>query len=567
MALLVHILRYKFISFLKTTFDLRPISVIRGVGSLLVFGSFAYGAYVLSHAVTKFVLEQTRIGLFLYHRFISMMMFVFFIAVNLGNIIVSYATLYKSTEVNYLLTKPVSYTHIFVLKFLDNFLYSSTTLFLIGFTVLLGYGTYFGYPWYFFVGVLLFVLVPFMFLAACLAVIVLMAIMKTASRFGFRRVMTGIFLLYFGFIFVFFRVTNPIQLVEDVNRYYPNVDQYLSELGPGFLRFLPNQWVSEFLFYIASNDVQRALPFAGILLGVAAAAFVVCLLIAHRFFYRSWIVALEVQAQGSLPYHPTRLNLIDFRKGGFLSTHLDSLLKKEFFTFFREPSQWIHLMVMVVLTSLFVVSVGNLNLRLRVTDIQLMTYLVLYAFGGFLTSSLALRFVFPLLSLEGNAFWCLKSAPIDSGKIYLTKFLIGLVVVLTLAEIVSVATNIPFVRLSARRPLLLWFGIFSTFWMSFAVVALNLGLGGYFSNFTEKNPIRVASSQGATLTFLFTLVFLVALVVIVIVPLSQYFQSIFIFRNFDLRSIVLPGTILAMFSMVLAVFSSAVGLRSLRRDF
>ena len=44
---------------------------------------------------------RLHIGLYLYHRFLEMILFIFFIAVNLGNIIVSYSTLYKSSEVAY----------------------------------------------------------------------------------------------------------------------------------------------------------------------------------------------------------------------------------------------------------------------------------------------------------------------------------------------------------------------------------------------------------------------------------------------------------------------------------
>jgi len=469
--------------------------------------------------------------------------------------------------VNFLLTKPVTYTNVFVLKFLDNFLYSSTTLFLVGFTVLLGYGRYFGYPWYFFVGVLLFVLVPFMFLAACLAVIVLMGIMKTASRIGFRRVMAGLFFLYFLFIFLFFRVTNPIQLVQDVNRYYPNVDQYLSELSPGFLSYLPNHWVSQFLFYVARNDLPRALPYVAILIGTSMAAFVICLLVARRFYFRSWNVALQVQALGSTPYDPDRISFFDFRRGGLLPPQLDSLVKKEVFTFLREPSQWIHLLVMVILTFLFVMSASNLDLHLRATEFQLITYLVLFAFGGFLSSSLALRFIFPLISLEGKAYWSIRSAPVEPARIYGLKLLMGFALLLVLSELVAISTNIPFVRFTHHRPVLLWFGIFSAFWISLAVASMNLGLGGYFSNFSEKNPIRLASSQGATLSFLFTLVFLLVLIAIVIVPLTGYFQWLFIFKPFDLRSIVVPGTSIAVVSMVLALAASAVGLQTLGRDF
>lgn len=567
MSTLLHILRYKIISFAKTTFDLRFASVVRGLGSLLVFGGFSLSAYFLSHEITRFILDQTRTGLFLYHRFMSMMLFVFFVAVNLGNIIVSYATLYKSPEVGYLLTKPVSFINIFVLKFLDNFLYSSTTLFLVAFMVLLGYGSYFGYPWYVFLGVMLFVLVPFMFLSACIAVLVLMSIMKTAARWGFRKVMLGLALLYFLLVFLFFRFSNPIRLVEDVNRYYPNVDQYFTQFDAGFVKYLPNNWVSDFLFFMARGEPGMALPFAGLLLAVTFGCFVICLIVADRFYYRSWLAAFEFGAQSNTVERSRRMRWLDFRKESMLPLQTESLIKKEYFQFTREPSQWIHLLVMVVLVSVFVLSLNNLNLRLRVPDIQTITYLVLFAFGGFLAGSLTLRFVFPMMSLEGQPFWSLKCSPLDLRRVYFLKFGLAVLLVMSLALIVAVSSNEPFVRFTEQRPLLLWFGIYSAVCFSLTLVSLNLGFGGYFANYQERNPIRLASSQGATLTFLISLIYLITLVAVSIVPLTNYFSSLFVFTPFDLSSIVMPGTIIAVVSTSLIGFTVVVGLRSLERDF
>jgi ABC-2 type transport system permease protein len=565
--MLLHILKYKFLSFVKTTFDPRMVTAIRGLGSLLVFGGFGLVAYVGSYEATRFIMEQTRIGLFLYHRFISMMLFVFFMAVNMGNIIVSYATLYKSAEVNFLFTKPVTFTQIFILKFLDNFLYSSSTLFLVAFMVLFGYGSYFGYPWYTFFGVLVGVLVPFMFLSACVAVLVLMSVMKVASRWGFRKVMLLIGTMYASFVLIFFRYTNPIKLVNRASMYYPNVDQYLVQFDPGFLKFLPNNWVADFLFFFAKGEPAMALPFAATLLLVTAGMFGLCLYVAHRFYYRSWLVTFEVQALSNSVEAGRRIKLFDFRKASILPPQAEALLKKEYFIFFREPSQWIHLLLMVILVVIFVLSVRNLNLGLRVTNIQAMTYLVLYAFGVFLSCSLALRFVFPGLSLEGKAFWSQRSSPLNLHKVFFMKFLVALTLIMGLALLIAVASNMPFVQLTERRPLLMYFGLFSAFWVSLSLVALNLGFGGYFSNFQEKNPIRIASSQGATLTFLVSLVYLITLVVVISVPLMRYFESLFLFLPFDFKVIVVPGTIFGMISAAVTGISVFIGLRSLQRDF
>lgn len=157
--------------------------------------------------------------------------------------------------------------------------------------------------------------------------------------------------------------------------------------------------------------------------------------------------------------------------------------------------------------------------------------------------------------------------PLDLRKAYFTKFALGFLLVVLPALLVAVFSNIPFVRMSERRPLLMYFGLFSTFWVTLTLVSLNLGLGGYFANYQEKSPIRVASSQGATLTFLVSLVYLISLASIIILPLREYFQSLFQFLPFDMTMIVAPGTTLGVLSAGLSAFALVVGLRSLQRDF
>ncbi len=565
--MLLHIIKYKFRSYLKSTLDLRTVAITRGIGTLIVYGSFAYGMYSLAYFLTSFMLEHTKVGLHLYHTFISMMLFVFFIAVNLGNIIVSYSTLYRSAEVNFFFTKPVPFVKIFILKFFDNFFYSSTTLFIVAFMALLGYGNYFGHPWYFFVGSMLFVLIPFMFLAACLAVLVLMAIMKVAGKVGFKSVMAGLFILYFFLIFLFFKQSNPVTLVEQLNRYYPQMDKYISQVIPTFLNYLPNQWVSEYLFYCARGEIVKAFPYAGLILLITILIYGLCIFIAKRYYYKSWLVSLQIKSIARVPYNLAKRKFLDFRSKSILSPQLEVLTKKEYFSFIREASQWIHFLIMIILTALFALSISNLNLRLRVMDIQLLTYIVIFSFSGFMVSSLALRFIFPMIGMEGQAFWTLRSSPVKESKILLVKFVLGFSVVLLMAMFISISGNLPFARMTAMRPLLLWFGVFNAFWISLTMVSLNLGFGSFFANYSERNPIRAASTQGATLTFLITIAYLIILVIIILLPISSYFSTLFMFRQFDMKLIIIPGTVFGVISYILTVIGLITGLRSLRRDF
>jgi ABC-2 type transport system permease protein len=565
MSTFFHILKYKLLSFVKATFDRKVVTAVRGIGSIIVFGMFAVAAFALSFAITQFVVPQ--VGLEVFHRVVSMTLFVLFLSVNMGNIIISYSTLYKSPEVGYLFTKPVSFTQIFVLKFLDNFLYSSSTFFLLVFMALLGYGTYFHYAFYTDVAVMFFVFVPLLFLSACLGVLILMSLVKVASQFGFRRVVSGLAFMYVLIVVLFFKFSNPIHMLEGAAK-LQNVSLASSGGGGGgLMSLLPNNIASNVLYYITKESPLSALGEASLLLLMTAMMFTVVLYVGRRYYYRTWLMTFEFQAKSNTLFSGRKVKLFDFRKSSHLPAQWEVLAKKEFFQFFREPSQWMHLTLLLVLVFVFALSVRNLNVNLRVTEIQTIGYLILYAFAGFLSCSLALRFVFPAVSLEGKSFWTQLSAPIKLTKIYALKFTIGMVIVFFPAILTSVLANIPFVNMSERRPLLMYFGVYSTFWVTLTLVSLNLGLGGYFANYQERNPIRVASSQGATLTFLVSLVYLITLVSIVIIPLQDYFRSLFQFFPFDMSVIVAPGTTLAMLSAGLSAFALAVGYRSLQRDF
>ena len=560
-----HILRYKVLSFLKTTFDRRAVTAVRGIGTVVVFGGFGLSAYILSFAITQYLVP--KVGLAVFHHLVSMILFVLFVAVNMGNIIVSYATLYKSPEVGYLFTKPVSFEQIFVLKFLDNFLYSSSTFFLLVFMALLGYGTYFNYHWYTYFILLVFVFTPFLFLSACIGVLVLMSLVKVASRFGFRRVVGGLSAVYIASVALFFKFSSPITMLEGASKLRLGEQSALDVFQIPALSLLPNTIASSVLFHLSRGNIFDSFSSAAVLFLLTSAVFGFVLYIGRKYYYRTWLMTFEFQARSNTVEAGRKVKVFDFRKESSLPAQIEVLVKKEYFLFQRETSQWLHLALMLVLVAVFAVSIANVNLKLRVTEVQTLGYLILYAFGGFLSCSLALRFIFPAISLEGQAFWTQLSAPLNMKKPYFLKFATGFALVLVPALLVAIFSNIPFVRISERRPLLMYFGIFSAIWVSLTLVSLNLGLGSFFANYKEKNPIRLASSQGATLTFLMSLVYLFALVSVFIIPLTEYFQSLFQFLPFDMSSIVAPGTTLYMLSAALSVFALMVGYRSLQRDF
>ena len=543
------------------TFSRTVQSIVKNIGSFIVFGSFAIGAFLFSRFLTAYLLDNAKIGLFLFHRFVSMLFFVFFITINLGNMVVSFSTLYRSPEVNFMLTKPIPHLTIFIIKFLDNFFYSSGTLFLAGFSVLLGYGSYFHFPWHFYVVVMLGVLVPFMFLAGCTAVIILLALMKLASKISFKALVGALVLFYVAQIYFYFTISSPINLVREVMRYYPNVDLYLGQLDPPISKYLPNFWISQIMFFYITGKHSAVVGYSSLLILSSAAAFIALVVAGDRLFYSTWITSLSLKSFSIKKFEFTG-TVFSFRARSHLEPQTESLLKREYWQFFREPSQWIHLLVMLLLVGVFLSSVTSMDFGLQNPMLRTAVYLVVYIFDAFLITSIALRFAFPMMSLEGDAYWTIRSSPIRASKVYWTKFFIVLCPLFLLGLALAVLSNVPYILLSPL-PQVTTLGMAM---IAISLVSLNFGLGSYFVNYVEKNPIRIASSQGATLTFLLSIVLLVMLVGVFFFPILAVFNTIYYQIPKKDHWLYDALGMLGIFSAIVGAVSHSIGVKALKRD-
>src|SRR5262249_17440647 len=73
---------------------------------------------------------------------------------------------------------------------------------------------------------------------------------------------------------------------------------------------------------------------------------------------------------------------------------------------------------------------------------------------GRVMASVAVRFVFPAVSAEGQAVWIVRTSPVSLRDFLWAKFWAGLVPVLLLTELLTVAANdflgvVPFLRVPA----------------------------------------------------------------------------------------------------------------------
>jgi ABC-2 type transport system permease protein len=563
MNVLLHILKFKLLTFIKSESRITVKSVLKNSGISSVYLLFAAGTYFFTLAVITYLLKDVKIGAYLLHRFIFAVLFIFFITVNIGNIVVSYSTFFKTKEVGFLLTKPVSFVKIFTIKFLDNFFYSSSTLLLMVTASLSGYSYYFGLPWYFIPFAVLFLILPFMFIAGALGAIVLLTVLRFAALFGIKRVLVIIASVYAGTIILFYVFSSPIELVTKVFANFPYIDQYFGFLESPVVKLLPNHWVADALYWIALEKFWSAGWYIYLLILTSILFFLFSLFLAKKWFYKTWLVFLNISGELSARKKNDNKPIFSFGKHSSLKPGREVLLKRELLLFIREPSQWIHFVVMLFLISIFIVSISDIDVKiLKYYSIYIKTliYLVIFLFNVFLIASLSLRFVFPLVSLEGETIWKIRSAPINYKRLMLTRLSVYFFVIFSIGQLLNFVSNYQFsILLTAVSQLNIAF-------ITITLVSFNFGMGSVFANYKERNPIRIASSQGASLTFLFTIIYLVFLIILLFAPVSNYFYAMDNGGIVSVSQLLYTNLILAALAFIFSYVSISKGVRYLDKD-
>ncbi|PKL82954.1 MAG: hypothetical protein CVV24_07440 [Ignavibacteriae bacterium HGW-Ignavibacteriae-3] len=561
MGQILHIIKYKILSFTRFESDLTPANVIKNIAGAIIYSAFAAGSFIFIHKFIAFLLVDIKVGLFLLHQFISIIFYILFITINIGNMIVSYSTLYKSNEVTHLLSKPVQPVKIFLIKFFDNFFYSSSTLLMIVFSILAGY------VYYFSLGIEAFLLllinsVAFMLSAASLGVIILLITIRAADRFGIKIVLYTLASLYILAIFLFFQINSPKTLVTAVMKYYPLIskDNYLSELIPDIIKFLPNEWLSQSAYWLVKGNINNSLQYLVyqilltiVFLGIAAT-------LGYKWYFRTWLLNTRMNAELSSNRNSS-LPLFSFRKTSSLSPLSDSVLKRELFLFMREPSQVFHSIVFFFLVVIFITSVAGINfVGLGNYNLQTMIYFSIFIFNLLFISTLALRFIFPLISLEGEAFWKVRSSPVNPSQILFRKLIPYTSIIIIISIGVSYYSNHNF------TPELILVAMTITLLSALVIISINFGMGGLFANYKEKNVIRLASSQGASLSFLLNIVFMLFLVITLYKPLSQMFLFIMIKKEFTFQMFYYNLVPVIVISVSLSIIFLKIAVNSLKKD-
>ena len=532
--------------------------IYRSIFSVITFSVFAYFTFVVVKFATGYIVHEAKLGLFLYHRLLALGLFVFFAIVSVANTLVAFATIFRNKETEFLHTLPIEPIEIFVTKFLDSFLYSSALMLVLIFAAVAGYAGYFH-------NILIAVLglfasiIPLIFSAACIGAIVLLLVLKFSTKVSLRIMVLLAAFSYAGSTYLYISLNNPFRLFNEVMKYYPHIDRYLGGLDPKPDYFAPSFWSANFFYFATTGNFAGAAASALIVCGIAGGLFLLLLKLAEKYYQDAFWVArhklFERKIENSFLAYDTGTGSKLPATG--LRSRTMTFLRRDMLLFIREPSQIFHFAVLILLIGIFLFNLFAMKLYLVDTFILTSSFTLIFSFNSFLIVSLAVRFVFPALSLEGEGMWLVRSSPIESKKVFLSKYLPSVIFLSLIGTVLGYAAPLPFKHFWSLVPTSMAYGLMGGIIFPSVVMVF----GGLFVDYREKNPVRISSSHGATVSLLVSVGIMVALSSVVFNRTFSYFNSR---GNLPLN---LSGVwILSLAAIISVVLALIFGVRALSID-
>ncbi len=470
------------------------------VSTTIIFG-LILGGYQLFMLGAQFFLKQGDIGSILVDRLFYLGWSIIFYLLILSNIVTAFSTLYRSPEVGFLLTMPLSYLKVFRLKFIENIVYSSWAILILGLPLTLAYGDI--RDLMFWDQTLIFVLglLPYLVLATVSGLIILMIVIWASRWFRMRTVFVVLGMVFVGLFYIYFKFSQQETILPAELANFRALGRYMFNLSQTPFPFIPSYWLSQLFVHLAEKSWKDILFFAGLFVSTAAVGWEVVGWVARRQYFSTY--QLMEGNQSSAAKRPAS-RLFNARWFWF-SRPMRALISKDIIQFSRTPQQWIQFLLLGFFIAVYLINLSRGRLHFDEMPHFWRTFIYIFNFGfsGFILSALVARFVFPLISMEGRGRWTLMTAPIPLSKIFWEKFWLSFIPLFTITEIVALASNY-FLEQSGQIALMATIFLMLT---SLALISLALGLGALYAQFDEPNPMKISSGYGGIITVTFSLLY------------------------------------------------------------
>ncbi len=479
---------------------------------------FWAGIFAVVYRVLLYFHSIEGFGDVLARKLLSMVLLTFFSVLVFSSILTALSTLYLSKDLPLVHAAPVRVDKVFLARWIESTFDSSWMLFLFGLPVFLAYALVYDAGLWFYL-ILVVSLIPFCLLASAIGtlVVVLLVVALPANRM--RDIFVFLSMVLVILLYFMFRFMRPERLVDPDA--LATLTGYLRSLEAPGSPFLPTTWMLETLWPALTGINRSALFHLGLCLtGALSLVFIATKL--SRVFYFKGVSKAQVARRG--PRRRKKAAGTPSKRTWLSSGKVRALLAKDIKTFFRDNTQWSQLFLLVALIIVYLYNFKVLPIeKAPIQTFYLQNILAFLNMGlaGFVLAAMAVRFVFPAVSIEGEAFWLIRSGPLRLKTFLWVKFWTYLIPLLVLSEILIVATN----TLLSVTPFMMGLSTITVFFMVFGITAMGVGLGAAYPNFRLENVAQAATGFGGMLFMFLCVGFIGSVIILEAGPVYTIFMA------------------------------------------
>lgn len=452
-----------------------------------------------------------------------------------SNAILTFGALFGRDEAAHLLSLPVAPRHVVCVKWFEGMFLSSWSFLLLGVPLMSAVASTARVEWYFFP---LFIahFLGFVTIPATVGTLAAWAVAMWAPR---RPLPTAVWIGSVLLLVAVFWLSNVYREAAMTEQWLRTV---FEKIAVARTPLLPSTWSARGV--VAA--IERRIGDSCFYLVVVAANSLWLGWAVINLVGASWPEAYSRARQGR--YRPTirrgwLTQLLTWAFFFYLPRRSRLLVLKDVRTFVRDATQWTQIVIMLGLLAIYVINLPQLPVDLGDANVK-----GLIAFLNLTTVSLIMatftsRFVFPMVSLEGQQLWLVHMLPIQRAAVLRAKFLSALTIsVASAAGVMALAAYV--LELPA-----VWAGMHLVVTLSLCagLCGLAVGLGARFPVLGQRNAARIASGFGGTLNLIASMVFVLTVMAgVALVSLGEIQRTGGMNPDLSPRSWLLIGATIAL---------------------
>jgi ABC-2 type transport system permease protein len=518
--------------------------IFLGLGALLWAGTF-WGLW----RVLTYFRGIESFGDLLAWRLLDMVFLTFLGLLIFSNVVSGFSAFYLSQDLELLFSLPVPIGSLYRAKLSETLVASSWMVLFFGTPVFLVYGVVYEAPWEYY-GLLVLGIIPFLVIPGCVGVALVMTLARVFRAKRARDAMMAFAITCGVGMYLLLRFLQPERLADPET--FSGVLGYLVSLNAPRHPLLPSNWMVQVVAPSLFRRPGEEVFFLAMLWSTASAFVVMGTWWAQAVYASGWSKAQEGKGARGRPWG--FIETLVEKASGIFPQNMRPFVVKDAVSFFRDASQWSQLLLLGALVIVYLYNFAAMPLEKAPIDSwylkNLMAFLNL-GLAGFVVAAVAVRFVFPAVSLERGAFWLVKSSPLDLKSFLWAKFWASVVPLVVLSELLVVISN----ALLKVSPFMMVLSSCTIFLASFGLTGLGVGMGAMYPRFKVENVANISSGMGGLLYMILAVGFMGAMVVLEGLPVYIFFYSRFSGQDPGPWAYLLAGLCLAaVFLLMILAF-------------